>query len=190
MFQNQTNSQIKQNKLIFREEILGSRRFSNYCWAVILSLGSISFFLAGISSFVGSNLLPFVNTKELLFFPQGLVMCFYGIVGFFLSLYLWLVIVWNVGQGSNEFNKESGFVKVFRWGFPGKNRRIQMVYPLKDIEAIRIDLKEGVNPKRALYLKIRGKNDIPLTQIGQPLTLGEIEKKSADLATFLQVSIE
>ena len=53
-----------------------------------------------------------------------------------------------------------------------------------------MELKEGINPKRALYLKIRGQKEIPLTQVGQPLTLEEMEQKAANLASFLQVPIE
>ena len=52
------------------------------------------------------------------------------------------------------------------------------------------EIKEGINPRRVIYLRIKGKRDIPLTRIGQPLTLEEIEQKAADLARFLQVSIE
>ena len=34
---------------IRRDEIIGSRRFSNYFWSVVLFLGGIGFLLAGIS---------------------------------------------------------------------------------------------------------------------------------------------
>lgn len=175
---------------IFKEQVIGSRRFSNYWWATIILLGAIGFFSVGFSSYVGFNILPFLEAKEILFFPQGLVMCFYGIVGFLLSIYLWLIILWSIGGGYNEFNKNDGTMRIFRWGFPGKNRRIQLNYLLKDVEAVRVEIKEGINPKRTLYVRVKGKPDIPLTRIGQPLTLAEIEKKAAQLASFLQVSIE
>ena len=176
--------------LIFREQVVGSRRLSNYWWASIIFLGAFGFFIVGLSSYLGFNLLPFLNASEITFFPQGLVMCFYSLVGFLLSLYLWLIILWSVGEGYNEFNKKEGTFCIFRWGFPGKNRRIQLTYALKDIEAIRVEMKEGINPKRALYIQIKGKPDIPLTRIGEPMTLGELERKAAELASFLQVSIE
>ena len=197
--ENYTSLEPVSTKFLFREQVIGSRRFSNYWWASIILIGSIGFFSVGISSFFQStetlqptnSLSPIAFASDhILFFPQGLVMCFYGLIGFFLSFYLWLVIFWNVGEGYNEFNKETGSMKLFRWGFPGKNRRIQLIYSMNDIEAIRLELKDGINPKRTLYVRIRGKNDIPLTRIGQPLTLEEIEKKAADLASFLKVSIE
>ena len=178
------------SNLIFQEEVVGSRRFSNYWWASIIFLGAAGFFIVGLSSYLGFNIVPFLDSTEITFFPQGLVMCFYGIIGFLLSLYLWLIILWSVGEGYNEFNKKDGTMCIFRWGFPGKNRRIQLTYLLEDIEAIRVEIKEGVNPRRTLYVRVKGKPDIPLTRIGQPLTLGEIEKKAAELASFLQVSIE
>jgi len=178
------------DNLVFREQVVGSRRFSNYWWASIIFMGAFGFFIVGVSSYVGFNIIPFLNASEISFFPQGLVMCFYSIVGFLLSLYLWLIILWSVGEGYNEFNKQDGTMCIFRWGFPGKNRRVQLTYALKDIEAIRVEIKEGLNPRRTLYIKMKGKPDIPITRIGEPLTLGELERKAAELASFLQVSIE
>ena len=42
----------------------------------------------------------------------------------------------------NEFNKKEGMIRVFRWGYPGKNRRIDFSYSLKDVEAIRVEFKQ------------------------------------------------
>ena len=180
----------EKSDLIRRYIVVGSRRLSNYWWASVICLGGFGFLLTGISSYLGFNLFPFIQSKNIIFFPQGLVMCFYGILGIIFSLYLWLTLFWSVGGGFNEFNKKQGIVRIFRWGFPGKNRRIDLSYPINDIEAIRVELKEGINTRRTIYIRIKGKRDIPLTRIGQPLTLEEIEKQAAELAKFLQVSLE
>jgi hypothetical protein len=187
-----------ESDLIRRYIVIGSRRLSNYWWALVIFLGGLGFLLTGISSYLGEdntvvrwlNLLPFIQSKNIIFFPQGLVMCFYGILGLIFSIYLWLTLFWSVGGGFNEFNKKEGIIRIFRWGFPGKNRRIDLSYPINEVEAIRVELKEGLNPKRTIYMRIKGKRDIPLTRIGQPLTLEEIEKQAAELAKFLQVSLE
>lgn len=176
--------------IIRRDVIIGSRRFSNYFWATIILLGAFGFFIVGLSSYFQHDLLPFFHSTEISFFPQGLVMGFYGIAGLLLSLYLWLTILWSVGGGYNEFNKQDGFMRIFRWGFPGKNRRITLTYPLTDIEAVLVEIKEGINPKRTIYLRLQGKKQIPLTRIGQPLTLAEVEQQAAELASFLQVALE
>ena len=227
------SSETQKSELIRRYVVVGSRRFSNYWWAFIILLGGFGFLLTGVSSYLNSDLLPFINSKNILFFPQGLVMCFYGILGLIFSCYLWLTLFWGVGGGFNEFNKKQGIVRIFRWGFPGKNRRIDLSYDIKDIEAIRVEIKEGLNPRRILYIRVKGnttsftssqnsegknfnknsvknlstkntnnlvgttqdfsmqtKRDIPLTRIGQPTTLEDIEKQAAELAKFLQVSLE
>ena len=227
------SSETQKSELIRRYVVVGSRRFSNYWWASIILLGGFGFLLTGVSSYLNSDLLPFINSKNILFFPQGLVMCFYGILGLIFSCYLWLTLFWGVGGGFNEFNKKQGIVRIFRWGFPGKNRRIDLSYDIKDIEAIRVEIKEGLNPRRILYIRVKGnttsftssqnsegknfnknsvknlstrntnnvvgitqdlslqsKRDIPLTRIGQPTTLEDIEKQAAELAKFLQVSLE
>ena len=98
-------------------------------------------------------------------------------------------MIWGIGGGFNEFNKKLGFVRIFRWGFPGKNRRIDFSYNIQDIEAIRVELQEGINPRRTIYMKIKGGRDIQLTRIGQPLTLEDIETQASELAKFLQVFV-
>ncbi len=133
-----------------------------------------------------------IPRSQISFFPQGLLMCFYGSLGFLLSLYWWFLIFWNVGGGFNEFNKKEGVIRIFRWGYPGQNRKIDLYYTLKDVESIRVELKQGgfADSQRTIYLKLKGKKELPLTGIGEPLTIQEIEKQASELANFLQVSLE
>jgi hypothetical protein len=179
----------RENRVI-RQPILGSRRFSNYWWAIIVSLGATGFFLAALSSYLKVNLLPVGNATQLIFIPQGVAMGFYGVVGLLLAVYLWLVILLDVGGGYNEFNKETGMVRIFRWGFPGKNRRIEYSCRTQDVQSIRADIKEGLNPRRALYLRVKDRPEVPLTRVGQPLSLTELENQGAELARFLEVPLE
>jgi hypothetical protein len=175
---------------VLRYEVVGSRRLSNYWWATVTSIGGTGFFLAGLSSYLHINLLPFSSPTDLSFVPQGLAMGFYGIAALLLALYLWLVIAWNVGSGYNEFNKETGLIRIFRWGFPGKNRQVEATCRLADVQSILIVVREGLNPKRALYIRIKGRRDIPLTRVGQPLPLAKLEDQGAEIARFLGVPIE
>jgi hypothetical protein len=185
---------------IRRYMIIGERRFSNYWWTFVVFLGSCGFLFTGLSSYLntslssqntsGENTLAFFGSQSISFFPQGLLMSFYGSLGFLLSIYWLFLIFWNVGGGFNEFNKKEGFIRVFRWGYPGKNRRIDLQYSLKDVEAIKVELKQGFDPQRTIYMRLKGKREIPLTGIGQPLTLKDLEKQASELANFLQVSLE
>ena len=68
--------------------ILGSKRTSNYLWMLMTFIGGSGFFLAGLSSYLGFQLLPFADTKEIVFIPQGIVMTFYGTTGLLLSTFL------------------------------------------------------------------------------------------------------
>ena len=193
---------MSNENLIRRYLIVGELRFSNYWWATIVLLGALGFLSTGILSYWNlktGNLSTLteisqtsIKTSEISFFPQGLLMCFYGSLGLLLSIYWWFLIFWNVGGGFNEFNKKDGFVRIFRWGYPGQNRKIDLYYTLKDIEAIRVELKQGgfTDSQRTIYLKLKGKKEIPLTGIGDPLTIQEIEKQASELANFLQVSLE
>lgn len=172
------------------QKVLGSRRLSNYLWAIIVSLGASGFLLAGLSSYLKINLLLVTDPTQLVFIPQGLVMGLYGAAGLLLALYLWLSILWDLGGGYNEFNQETGKFKIFRYGFPGKNRRIEVESSLQDVQSVRIVIKEGLNPIRAIYLRVKGRRDIPLTRVGQPLSLTELETQGAQLARFLGVPLE
>uniref|UniRef100_UPI0030014D25 photosystem I assembly protein Ycf4 n=1 Tax=Anunuuluaehu liula TaxID=3049639 RepID=UPI0030014D25 len=175
---------------IKKDKILGSRRLSNYWWATSILLCGLGFFLVGLSSYFKVELLPFAKSTELLFVPQGLMMTFYGTIAILISLFLWLTIIWNIGGGYNEFNNDKGIITIFRLGFPGKNRYIQLKYKTNEIQAIRVNIQEGLTPKREIYLKTKDNREIPLTRVGQPLLLSEIEEKATSLAQFLGVILE
>nr|YP_010474113.1 photosystem I assembly protein Ycf4 [Corydalis hendersonii]UVH68326.1 photosystem I assembly protein Ycf4 [Corydalis hendersonii]WCR63340.1 hypothetical protein [Corydalis hendersonii]DBA09325.1 TPA_asm: photosystem I assembly factor II [Corydalis hendersonii] len=170
--------------------IAGSRKTSNFCWACLLLLGSLGFLLVGTSSYLGRTLISFFPSPQIFFFPQGLVMSFYGIAGLFISTYLSCTISWNVGSGYDRFDRKEGIVSIFRWGFPGKNRRILLRFLMRDVQSIRIEVKEGLFPRRVLYMEIRGQGAVPLTQSEENLTPREMEQKAAELAYFLRVPIE
>lgn len=175
---------------VLKYSVLGARRLSNIWWASVVSLGATGFFLASLSSYLQTNLLPFADPTSLIFIPQGIAMGFYGVAGILLAGYLWTIITLDVGGGYNEFNKDTGKVRIFRSGFLGKNRKIEIEHPLAKVQAVRVDIREGLNPKRALYLRIKGRPDIPLTRVGQPLPLSDLENQGAELARFLQVPLE
>lgn len=181
---------LTESSQILRQDVLGARRFSNFFWAGISTIGGVGFLLAGLSSYFGKNFLIVSDTTGLQFIPQGVALLFYGCAGSLVAAYLWGTMALNVGGGYNEFNKASGEVTIFRWGFPGKNRRIELVNKIADVQAVKAEIKEGVNPKRVLYLKIKQRRDIPLTRAGQPISLARLENQGAELARFLGVPLE
>lgn len=175
---------------VLRQEVLGSRRFSNFFWAAIVTMGGVGFLLSGLSSYFHKNLLLVSDVSNIQFFPQGIALTFYGVAGTLLATYLWLVIIWDVGGGYNEFDKQSGEVKIFRLGFPGNNRKVEVKFPLEEVQSVKAEIREGVNPKRVLYLKAKKKRDIALTRVGEPIALSTLENQGAELARFLEVPLE
>ena len=173
-----------------KDIIIGSRRLSNYWWASIILLGGVCFFDVGLSSYFNIKLIPFIDTSAVLFIPQGIIMIFYGTLGIFLSFFLWLTIFWDVGAGYNEFNNDNGYITIFRQGFPGRNRIVLLKYRIQDIQSIKVSIQDGLSPKREIYLKTKDKREIPLTKVGQPLLLSEVERQATDLAKFLGVIVE
>ena len=175
---------------IRRDEIIGSRRFSNYFWSVALFLGGIGFLLAGISSYLKINLLPFTNATELVFIPQGLVMMFYGTLSFGISVYITATVFLDIGGGCNEYNRIENLVKIVRKGFPGRNREILLTYPFSNIKYIGIKITEGLNPTRSIYLCLKDDRKIPLTPVQEPTSISNLEEEAASLAKFLNLKLE
>jgi len=168
----------------------GSRRLSNISLAVIISLGGFGFFLTGLSSFFGTNLLFFSDSSDISFIPQGIVLLFYGTVGSILGIFLGLTVWWNVGSGYNEYNRDIQKVKLYRKGYPGKNRELLLIFPFNEVKSIKMRIKEGINPKRQLLLCLTDNREIPLTGIEEPVALNKIEDEAISIAKYLNVFLE
>ncbi|HJN33873.1 MAG TPA: photosystem I assembly protein Ycf4 [Prochlorococcus sp.] len=169
------------------QPVLGFRRLSNQLLAVVVTIGGLGFTLTSLSSYLGRDLLPIGKPSTLLFVPQGLVMGLYGLGGLLLAIYLLAMINVNLGAGSNSFDKASGTVKICRRGY---FKLISVEFPLKDVKAVKVEVRDGFNPLRRLSLRVQGRRDITLTRVGQPLPLAQLEQDGAELARFLDVNLE
>lgn len=172
---------------LLEQPVVGSRRLSNYLVAAMVSVGGLGFLLASASSRLGRDLLPVGQPSQLIWQPQGLVMGLYGLAGVLLALYLWWGIVVDVGSGSNRFDRTSGQARISRRGF---RQRINVEIPLRDIQAVKLEIREGLSPRRRLTLRINGRRDLPLSPVGEPMPLAELETAGARLASFLGVPLE
>lgn len=172
---------------LLEQTVQGSRRLSNYLVASAVSLGGVGFLLTSLSSRLGLDLLPMGHPAELEWVPQGLVMGAYGTAGVLLATYLWAVIALDVGAGSNRFDKESNLASITRRGF---RQKINVEIPLREVLAVKVDVRDGLNPRRRLALRLQGRRDLPLTRVGEPLPLAELERSGAELARFLKVPLE
>nr|UTS56999.1 photosystem I assembly protein ycf4 [Schizaea tenella] len=180
----------RQSKSIQIEFVRGFRTSGNSCWACVLIFGTLGLTLVGFSSYIGKDLIPLLSPKYIVFTPQGIVMLFHGIAGLFVGSYLGCTAFWDVGGGYNLFDKREGIFLIFRRGFPGRNWRICAKFSSRDIQAVGLEAREGLYPRRILYLRIRGRRNVPLTRISENFSLNEMEEKAAGPARFLRVPIE
>lgn len=169
------------------QPVLGSRRLSNLLVAAAVSLGGLGFLLTSASSRFGIDLLPIGHPAELVWVPQGLVMGLYGLAAVLLATYLWAVIILDVGAGSNRFDRSAGEAVISRRGF---RQRIEVVIPLRQIQAVKVEVRDGLSPQRRLALRVQGRRDLPLSRVGEPIPLAELELAGARLARFLGVPLE
>ena len=172
---------------VLEQTVLGSRRLSNYLVASAVTIGGVGFLLASLSSYLGRDLLPLGHPAALVFVPQGLVMGLYSLAAALLATYLWYVIGVNVGGGSNRFDKDAGVVTISRRGF---RKPVLVEIPLKDVKAVKVEVRDGFNARRRVALRIQGRHDMPLTRVGEPLPLAQLEQDGAELARFLGVNLE
>lgn len=187
---NGNNSNLEGPNLLLKENIIESKNFYNLFFICVILMGSIGFFIVGLSSYLKYNIIFFLDSKDIIFFPQGITMIFYGISGILVSIYQILLIFFEVGDGFNEFDKSKGTMRIFRKNFPAYGSNIDIIYELKEIEAVRVESKTDIfNTRQKIFVCIRGKNDLPVLQINEPLTLKELEEKATKLACFLKVPL-
>ena len=127
------NNEILKTESLLREEIKETDKIVKYSINTIMLLGSIGFLITGISSYIKMNIISFLDASQIIFFPQGITMCFYGTLGLIFSINQFLISYLRIGEGFNEFNKETGTVRIFRKGFLKKDSDIDIIYSLKDI---------------------------------------------------------
>ncbi len=187
-----TESKLSQSEkelsdLVLEQKIKGSRKVSNYLVASMISIGGIGFLLASCSSYVGRDFLPLGKPSTLIFVPQGLVMGLYGFAAILLALYFWRLISIDYGSGVNRFDKNKGVLFLSRKGL---FKNIEIEIPINEIKAVKLDVREGFNPRRRVSLRIKGRKDLPISRVGSPKPLLDLENEGAEIARFLGVNLE
>jgi hypothetical protein len=172
--------------LIYKYKVLGFQRFSNLFWAIFIFVSSLNFLIISYKSYqinIGNNFELIDNS--VLFFPQGLLMGFYSLLGLLFSIFSFTSHLLRLGYGFNEFNKKENIVRLFRWGFPGINRRIQICYSIEDVKSIKVNYY----PERTIYLSLKGNFDIMLIRKGFFESIPLLEKQAINIAEFLKIPL-
>nr|YP_010514482.1 photosystem I assembly protein Ycf4 [Coursetia rostrata]UXL86135.1 photosystem I assembly protein Ycf4 [Coursetia rostrata] len=130
------------------------------------------------------------------FLPQGVTLMVYSIMFLFLSISWWLLIFWNVGSGYDLFDIKTRTVIFFRYGFPGKNRRIFTKVLFDDIQAIIVQSKVGDSKEGkylrggVLYIQTREQGAFALSPIDDYWDSSKVAQKAMELCRILRVPIE
>lgn len=159
LYDEKENAFIEINEVLI-QKIIEKDKYVKYFLNTSMLLGSLGFLDAGISSYLNFNIIPFINTNEITFFPQGITMCFYGIIGLFFSINQFNILLYGTGEGYNEFNKNNGQIKIFRKGFPGKNSDINITYPIADIVCKLLHITYKINIIKNNLIIFTNKNAI------------------------------
>ncbi len=126
--------EIKNNKRTFlKEYIKETDKNEKYILNIVMLLGALGFLIAGTSSYLQHDILPLIKSERILFFPQGITMCFYGLIGTLLSINQIRILILGIGEGYNEFDKIKGTLKIFRKGLKGEESDLNLTYKLTEI---------------------------------------------------------
>lgn len=168
--------------MYYKKKITGSRNTKSIFTMVSLFLGGITFFGTGIGSYYK---LITIN-----YFPQGILMIFYGSFFTILSIYLGLTIFWNIGSGYNEFFTKKKMIFLVRKNFPGRNKLLFFSYSYKFVKLIKFLKKDGLNPRSNILLVLKDKREIPIYPAQFLLKPDKVEKEAIRIANMLNVSLE
>lgn len=156
--------------------VVGSRRPSNAILSLACFFASLGFL------FNGAFLAPTDQT------PGRLLSCFYGLTCAGFCVYLAFLMVLNVGGGWNIFDTEKQNVRLFRWGFPGKNRRVDLNYGLNHVNSLVWDQTASKQPggSQAMFLglDLTDQREIPFCSI-RGSKWEQTERLVSDLGQFL-----
>lgn len=63
--------------------------------------------------------------------------------------------------------------------------------PINSKEAIKIEKNNTIlNAKQTILICLKGKKEVPIIQIREPINISELEKKASNIASFLQIPIK
>lgn len=168
-----------------RYVVVGSRRVDNMIYAALSFVAGFGFFALPTSCFVFTTPALNANVCENGFWPQGLVLIFYGLIALGFCVYLTLIMGLNIGSGWNIFDAQNQYVRIFRWGFPGKHRRIDLCYSLGNVLAIEVQKQASGGQ---LYLALKDQRQIPFcSAVG--MGFEPMEALATDLGQFLQKEV-
>ena len=118
---------------LLRHDISITNKNRQVIYNIIMVIGSLGFTLMGTASYLNETLLCLFDGTKVIFFPQGITMTIYGVIGLILSINQIRIYILKVGEGYNEFNKNTGKATIFRKGFPGNSKDVNITFSLKDI---------------------------------------------------------
>ena len=49
---------------------------------------------------------------------------------------------------------------------------------MKEIKSVKLSISEGINPKREIYLRTKDQREVPITRVGEPILLSQIEEEA------------
>ena len=68
--------------------------------------------------------------------------------------------------------------------------RLDRLSPGLGNPVMKVEVRDGLSPRRRISLKVQGRRDMPLTRVGEPMPLADLELSGAQLARFLGVPLE
>jgi hypothetical protein len=161
--------------------------------SLLITIGGLCFLIVGITTFIKQN---FETPYQVLpFFPQGMVLIFYGTIGTLLGIFQGLTMWWNIGWGFCELDNVSKEVCIYRQGYPGKNEEIRLIFSFKDLNCLKVRTGSGddsnpFNSQKQLLLCLNDGREIPLlTELIKGISFKEFDYQTMVISRYLKIPI-
>jgi hypothetical protein len=193
----------RKNKIIyFCDVIKGTRTFSNYIWFILLLVTGITAITVGVSTYfmdIKKNFY-FEDFSNIKFLPQGILLTFYGASAVLISFVISFLLIFDLGSGNNEIFIKQKRIRLSRKSFPNykpldskipfTQEHLYLVYEFSEVRYLELEIINGINPKRIIYLILKDGRRIPLTPANGIEDLAQIELKTIYLAKLIGVTIK
>nr|AEJ72985.1 hypothetical chloroplast RF4 [Karlodinium veneficum] len=178
-------------KRLWWEEKVGD--LSDKMLSLFIIIGGLCFLTVGVITFIKQN---FEDSYQIIpFFPQGMILIFYGTIGILLGIFQNLTMWWNIGWGFYELDNVSKEIFIYRQSYPGKNEEIYLTFFFKDLNYLKvlIVLREDltpVNSQKQLLLYLKDNRKIPiLTEFVKKISFKEFDYQTVVISRYLKIPI-
>lgn len=117
---------------ILKQKVYNKKKLNEISTNIIILIININFLNLGIKTYLNSSSI-FFQKEAIPFFPQGILLFFYGTVGFLITITQTIELYYKNEGGYNKFDKKKKIIRVFRKKKIYKGKNLKTKFKFEDI---------------------------------------------------------